>query len=733
MFIGNKVRKIKDSDFLRVKWEKKDAAIKTAVYFLNEQAQSRSESKISESFPEYLTFDQAERLFQAIQQLTDGSGEVVVKRLELFHQTQKGKPSNKNEAYSENIRIDSDFISLLVPLIQAVFSNKDAGFKKASYDEKCAYFERSIFESYIESVGIGREYLPILPSPEDVKLALENKEEIPVTFSKAFPVLVDTTQQPEDEAKNDQVPDQEDFMDIFDDPVEETEEEVPVYETEFENIPEPEQGYDELELTEEASESEVMDTQHSEKVSLPPAPEPDLESSAPSVPALAPHPITVASPKQSAVVSPVHEFPMFEIVTFPKAKYEPYEEEYVAWKLNEFKKEFNQQLQQRSKLTQEYSSESIRQKLLEFEKAELANINAEVQATDDRYALKEKVVGESRAKELAELQQKDTALEKEKGVLLEQEDQRHKQRVEEIRAEFESKHHEARHVIHQKYFDEAKRHYQEQMLEATSRLEMVVRTKLDGLEERRISKEEALHAEQKELARQIGDQLFNNKQGKLERIKPFLVSEHEFAKKKRLIDEEKMIDQKEREDTLKNNELLRGQIKDLMASNSKSESDKLAGEKRLLEEKEKSLAKQAELVTKMQAIASHEPKQDKANEPVKNTEPKKKNTLKGVVIAALIVIIMILFGWAFYQYQVSQHAEVQQMIQKVVEGQKKTNKDLQSQRASMSSQSVKKESESRQKAEAESRKRISELEKELSDLKSKTQEQSSAQTTAEKN
>ncbi len=733
MFIGNKVRKIKDSDFLRVKWEKKDAAIKTAVYFLNEQAQSRSESKISESFPEYLTFDQAERLFQAIQQLTDGSDEVVIKRLELFHQTQKGKPSNKNEAYAENIRIDSDFISLLVPLIQSVFSNKDAGFKKASYDEKCAYFERSIFESYIESVGIGREYLPILPSSEDVKNALENKEEVPVTFSQAFPVLVDTTQQPENEAKNDQVPDQEDFMDIFDDPVEETEEEVPVYETEFENIPEPEQSYDELELTEEAGESEVMDTQHSEKVSLPPAPEPDLESSAPSVPALAPNPITVASPKQSMAVSPLYEFPMFEVVTFSKAKYEPYEDEYVAWKLNEFKKEFNQQLQQRGKLTQEYSSESIRQKLLEFEKVELANINAEVQATDDRYTLKEKVVSESRAKEATELKQKGAALEKEKADLLEQENQRHKQRVEEIKVEFESKHHEARHVIHQKYFDEAKRHYQEQMLEATSRLEMLVRTKLNELEERLISKEEALHAEQKELARQIGDQLFVNKQDKLERIKPFLVSEHEFAKKKHLIDEEKMIDQKEREDTLKNNELLRGQIKDLMASNSKSESDKLAGEKRLLEEKEKSLAKQAELVTKMQAIASHEPKQDKANEPVKNAEPKKKNTLKGVVLAAVTAIIMITAGWGFYQYQVNQHAEVQQMIQKVVAGQKKTNKDLQSQRASMSSQSAKSESESRKKAESESQKRISELEKELSDLKSKAQEQSSAQNTSEKN
>lgn len=94
---------------------------------------------------------------------------------------------------------------------------------------------------------------------------------------------------------------------------------------------------------------------------------------------------------------------------------------------------------------------------------------------------------------------------------------------------------------------------------------------------------------------------------------------------------------------------------------------------------------------------------------------------------------MITAGWGFYQYQVNQHAEVQQMIQKVVAGQKKTNKDLQSQRASMSSQSAKSESESRKKAESESQKRISELEKELSDLKSKTQEQSSAQNTSEKN
>ncbi len=404
MFIGNKVRKIKDSDFLRVKWERKEAAIKTAVHFLNEQAQSRSESKISENFPEYLTFDQAERLFQAIQQLTDSSGEVVIKKLELFHQSEKGKPSNKNEAYAENIQIDSDFVSLLVPLIQSVFSNKDAGFKKASYDEKRAYFERSIFESYIESVGIGREYLPILPSSEDVKLALENKEEIPVTFSQEFPVLVDTAQQPEDEAKNDQVSNQEEFMDIFDDPVEEAEEEVPVYETEFENIPEPEQSYEELEPV-ESVESEGTDTQYSEKVALPPTPEPALESATTSVPALDPHPITVASPKQSMAVNPLYEFPMFEVVTFSKAKYEPYEDEYVAWKLNEFKKEFNQQLQQRGKLTQEYSSESIRQKLLEFEKVELANINAEVQATDDRYTLKEKVVSESRAKEAAELKQ----------------------------------------------------------------------------------------------------------------------------------------------------------------------------------------------------------------------------------------------------------------------------------------------------------------------------------------
>ena len=47
-------------------------------------------------------------------------------------------------------------------------------------------------------------------------------------------------------------------MDIFDDPVEEAEEEVPVYETEFENIPEPEQSYEELEPV-ESVESEGTD------------------------------------------------------------------------------------------------------------------------------------------------------------------------------------------------------------------------------------------------------------------------------------------------------------------------------------------------------------------------------------------------------------------------------------------------------------------------------------------
>lgn len=752
MFIGNAVKKIKDTDFLRVKWGKKNKAIKEAVAVLNRHLQSRAENKITSDYPEYLTFFQAERLFQVIQQLTDDSNTVTIKKLELFHQEDSKKPSNKNEAYAENIKLDGEFISLLVPLIQSVFSNKDIGFKKATYEDKCAYFERSIFESYIESVGIGRQYLPLLPDESSVEESLRNKTDIAIGFSQEFPVLIDIEDENSDEENaefdgEDVLEDPNDlelanFLDggydpekteVVSEPTVSNQNEVEIQEKE-EVAEVPRVSSD----TPQDNTSRVGNSLIQESVFTPPAKLPEEvfyeEQKGPekeeirSVLKKVPEPKNNVLGSRSDNVSKNIKPPLFEIKNFPKEKYEPYEDQYVDWKINEFKKDFNRQLKQRIDLVEEYARETIKQELNEFEQGQLSQINSELQAEDDRYSLKENIIKDNRKLEFQEQQEKENILEKEKNQVLEQENQRHKARIQEIEADFESKKHESKQLIHQKYFNEAQRLYQEQMLMATNRLDMLVQNKMEELAKRKAIKEEELITEKKALSRQIVDKLFKNKQEKLERIKPLLSEKHVLAKKQYLIDEAKNLEKREREDTLKSNELLRNRIKELAETNNKATIDKFESERKLLLEKEKSLMDKVDLISKFQMMpvnrtegSSNEPQ--KASESNKNSD--KKLDLKSLLLVLVIFILAIALG-GFGIYRLDQQ---QADIQKTIESQQKTVSEIQKQKAEASSQSKKKAAESKAKAESESKQRFSEMEKEVSSLKAK--DQSSAQVTKE--
>lgn len=753
MLIGNSVRKIKDTDFLRVKWGKKSKAIKEAVEVLNNHLQSRSENRVTSDYPEYLTFFQAERLFQAIQQLTNDSNTVTVKKLELFHQENGKKPTNKNEAYAENIKLDDEFISLLVPLIQSVFSNKDIGFKKATYADKCAYFERSIFQSYIESVGIGRQYLPLLPDEDSVEEALKNKADIAIRFSQDFPVLIDIEDDNSDEENADVdsgnvSKDTNELADFFNSN----------YDLEAtEAVPEPVASNPnevEMQEKEEVAEvpgvslealqnntSEVGNSTVKESVSTAPAKLPEEvfyeEQKVPEKEEIRPVPKKVPEPKTNVLesrsdnISNNIKTPLFEIKNFSKEKYEPYEDQYVDWKINEFKKDFNQQLKQRSDLVEEYARETIKQELNEFEQDQLAQINRELQAEDDRYSLKENIIKDNRKLEFQERQEKENILEKEKNQALEQEKQRHKARVEEIKADFESKKHESKHLIHQKYFNEAQRMYQEQMLIATNRLDLLVQNKMEELAKQKAIKEEKLAVEKKDLSRQIVVKLFKNKQKKLERMRPLLSEEHTLAKKQYLIDEAKNLEKREREDTLKSNELLRNQLKKLAETNNKVTIDKFESERKLLHEKEKSLMDKMDLISKFQMTSVNKTEESGTSDQSQkdnevNEKSNTKQTLRSVLLAVVISILVIILGFfATYYYQVSQKQQTE--IQKVIENQQKTDSEVQKQKSDANSQSKKKAAESKVKAELEAKQRLSEMEKEISSLKAKDAEQSSAQ------
>lgn len=214
-------------------------------------------------------------------------------------------------------------------------------------------------------------------------------------------------------------------------------------------------------------------------------------------------------------------------------------------------------------------------------------------------------------------------------------------------------------------------------------------------------------------------------------MRPLLSEEHTLAKKQYLIDEAKNLEKREREDTLKSNELLRNQLKKLAETNNKVTIDKFESERKLLHEKEKSLMDKMDLISKFQMTPVNKTEESGTSDQSQkdnevNEKSNTKQTLRSVLLAVVISILVIILGFfATYYYQVSQKQQTE--IQKVIENQQKTDSEVQKQKSDANSQSKKKAAESKVKAELEAKQRLSEMEKEISSLKAKDAEQSSAQ------
>lgn len=706
MFIGSSIKKIKDTDFLRVKWGSKSNVIKEAVEQFNEQARSRTDEKILSSYPKYLTFFQAESLFQKIQSLTEGKEPIVIEKLELIHQ-ENGKPKSDHEAYATKVKLDDDYICLLEPLMIAVFSNKDKGFEKATYEEKCDYFTESIFQSYINSVEIDPKYLPSLPSKTAVDEALEAKQDVLIEFSHEFPLLEVSESEEISEQQAHQV------ADLFGgESVKQLEsgagETKQVSETKidpFDVQPEPETNV-----------QEVVTSSTPEKTAV--TVEPVLEKS----PVLSDTKDKVSVPVKNIVrqdnkvraIEPDLEFdfPTFELKNFAKESYAPYETDYVEWRLNELKKEANHYLAKRIQVAVRYSKDAIQNKLVEFERKEYQKIKQEIALKDERASLKERIVKETRASESKELELQESLLDKEYKVALEQEEQRHQAKKREIETDFESRKHAVKHEIQQKFFVQADKRYKEELLAANGNLDRLLQEKLAELDIKKMNKEELLIAQAKQEADKIGQELFDSKRSKLVRLKPLIVEEHNQAKKEHLIKQAKELRQQEREDTLKTNEQLRDQVKELLDSNAKAKEDSYEIQQSLLEEKKRSLQEQTDSLLKFKDALQNE-----SQSKVVVEEQKKKANVwlwPTVVIANLTLLFG---GFTLYQQQISQTQR--SSLQSTISKQQKSISELKEQQASLKKKEQASQSSAEKVAKEKNKERMNALEKELNDLKAK--------------
>ena len=754
MFKGNVLKQIKDSDFLKITWDSKDKkliknAVKDLNTALNEQTNSRTVTKISSNFPEYLTFSQAERLFREIIRKTEDNQEIVkITKVEVMHQEEGQKPSSEQEATAENIVLDSNFKMILVPLIEAVFTNQDEKFAAASYEDKYRYFAESLYQSYAESTGVSVDYLPILPSEEDVDLALNTNQELRLNFN------YDTSNIEEAENTTDEVGNDETVVDSeIDDSVAAKVSAMDAFNNEsseeydslndFSDSNQDNYLNNDYQSSQENDEySDYNDYQNSTQesnfnqnqrlVKFPDDTGMVLQGNQAQV--IKPQETTINSLSQIDLTGQkvITDFPLFEVKDFPKSSYAPYEKEYVDWKLNEAKKEFNSQLLRRSEVTKEYSLESIRQELKEFESVEIAKINEEIKALDNRASLKDLITNETHQAELEERQHADQQLEKEEKSAIDDEERRHEKKLNEIKSDFERKRHESKFKTRQKYLQEAQRRLQEEYLETTTYLERLLKDKLIDLEKAKLARQEDLIAETKEASRQIGQSLYDQKKAKIEKLIKILRKEHDTARREYLIKKAEDLAQQEREDTIKTNAQLRGRINELEKQKNEVQNNRIDMENKLLEEKRKAINDHADLYVKLQNSQTNQAKHEEKVETSKETK-ESFNWGKVALYSLIASLLFVTIGGVFY-YQHRQNQIQANRVQALIESQKQTKSELQAQKSSVEAEKQKAQSDSKKKSESQSKQKIEDLEKQLSSLKaqSSSTQESSAQSSESK-
>ncbi|MGT2755205.1 hypothetical protein [Streptococcus ovis] len=168
---------VTDDLFLEVTWEDgkspdDDSELLGIIEGLD-QLYMDFQHTIEESLP-YVTFHQAELLFQALQ---EAYGHVQLKKVAICHLEGKEAVS-EGEVFASPFIIDSRYQNLLIPLIQSIMTSQD--FQSYTYQEKREYFVNQVYPAYKASLGIQESALPLFPEEgEKVLNVFPQQQQVP--------------------------------------------------------------------------------------------------------------------------------------------------------------------------------------------------------------------------------------------------------------------------------------------------------------------------------------------------------------------------------------------------------------------------------------------------------------------------------------------------------------------------------------------------------------------------
>lgn len=693
-FFRKKIRtKIEDRLFLRIDWNEdfnlKTDALKNLVERIDQEHASRSNKSVIKDFL-YITIQNAEELFALIRDdlLSNEDDYIVIDKVQLVYQDEETPASIENQAFVNKLVINKDYRNLLKPLVATVFNEPvfDQEPYEQTYESKIEYFQENIFPFYEDELEIDSTDIPILPSLEDVTAAKVNNTKLKIKYPDENHYLNGVSNQTEepnsDINQSDSQPIVEedhgqnvmlnDSLEMQEPPVlPEKKVQTTTQQVSNSTVNDEETGS----LLDDLASSWESNSQNKHLTNL------DNVNSFEGNVDVKLNDIPVSTTELSFT------FPRFEIVTFEKSSYEPYETEYPAWKLNEQKKQWNDFLEQQEKINLRWAKKSVSQAIEAFENTEKEALGHKIAKSDHRDNLKQEVLVEVKKRQAKDLKSRLANLKQEHESNLEELKEEYEQKVRIAKADYEEAKQIRTKEIESEYYKIAHDEYQEKYFALTAGLQKIADEGLAMIAKEKSVRLDFLNQEKTETAEKVGQQLFESCQSRLGDLEKSYLQEHQVARtehnlaRKEALNIDLVAKAKEHSEQMKN------EVQKLKQDNQRLQAEKQAAAERLIDQKQETVNHTANMLKEFQAQATQQ-KVLETKEPVEEKSVgKQQSSTSGSSLGKVALGVFLGIGvsagsfgvYSYNQHLAQQNAAIQRISDRL-ESQESQNKVLLSQR-----------------------------------------------------
>ncbi|MBL1056114.1 hypothetical protein JEM51_06715 [Ligilactobacillus agilis] len=686
---------LEDETFLLLEWgkdfnDKSEEVLKVIKKLDQAQEENKRQTLIEKTLP-YLTFGNAEALFSNLKADLIDNGDVEqikLARLQVCYREQGEKEvTTKNEAFIKPFIIDHNYNGILKALIEEVLNSKR--FNDIEYEDKRDYFDK-IYFAYSSSTGISSELLPIFPSEAEVKnaegkITVEFPEKVlaetpkaPVEdhqFQAEIPVVEPTEVKPDAKTQSTASENNElssaieaeaaSEVDISSLDLDEVEQQIAARKEGIANT----DNTDNVVAERESNRSRTTRSQGTTTVTLPPLRANETEVN-----------LDFTPPKVKSdfiAKKPTIKFPRFEEARWSKA-FQAHEAEYVQWKLDQKRSEFNLELAQKEEQNQRLANQAADQQLQSFEQVELEALNHKYEKLDHRADLKQSIVVQVRKQQDAKLEKALTELNQAEKQQLTTLKNQYEHEVAQTKSNYDKKRYETATSHDQATLKLAQDEYAKAYYDASAKLQADLNEDLTNLAQNKLAKQSAINQQLEAVGETVGQTYYKQYKAELSKFEAQYQAEHRLALKRWLSNTQTREQLAQSSTDAKK---MNAQIVQLQQERDNLNQVNSQLRNAVLDEKKKAVDEKINLLSNLSSAPMQTLTEQKTSSPnseaTQTTEsPKKSNSsLKKVLLFTASTLVFSSAGVAGYAYHQQTQAKLANLNRQVVKVQQ-TNDNL---------------------------------------------------------